>query len=408
MSKSKHKHIDASNAGKVKASWSYSLEDPDVVAEKAKRQPKTSEFFILDFLQSAVLFYQLSNGYEKLFGRAFSYPQEAEEYNLKSSVDRALRIGKRYSIHNPHIIEEFVFCKKAYFNLITGLEFFEPWDLMMKEGVGERFVLDQSTELRDDYDSMKQLLLPTILDIFLHCGEVPIDHMYKYDSIFHDKTDEIVDYCYDQVANDKCGLQSDLMTATNIYRDELDLGKALHIGHYLIYVCEMVITGYSGFMQKDARVISSIVSTQEGNGSHDTKHQTDKGIRQNVFGAFQIALAEQTSLPIPEINSFEDLLRIRDDKRIKVFRKSMYEYLDAIERTDEELIIDIEKKVKGEYEKITGCGFKIKLNKRLSLILGALIGQVPILGNILSIMPWAGYELREHRKRHSFLLIGQS
>ena len=94
MSKSKHKHIDASNAGKVKASWSYSLEDPDVVAEKAKRQPKTSEFFILDFLQSAVLFYQLSNGYEKLFGRAFSYPQEVEEYNLKSSVDRALLISR--------------------------------------------------------------------------------------------------------------------------------------------------------------------------------------------------------------------------------------------------------------------------------------------------------------------------
>ena len=107
---------------------------------------------------------------------------------------------------------------------------------------------------------------------------------------------------------------------------------------------------------------------------------------------------------IPKINNLDDVLRLREHRGIKQFRKLFGELNSAIKKTDQQLI----KEIRDEIVKSKSTLNRLEFTKTRSYIwVTTILGFLPVIGNVLGLVDVALYEVDELiKKKHDWVYMG--
>lgn len=125
--------------------------------------------------------------------------------------------------------------------------------------------------------------------------------------------------------------------------------------------------------------------------------------REDSFALYQIAASEAIGFR-PVINSFDDVLRLREDKGIEKIRSLLGLYRGAANRNEDEVINEVTQEIIAARKAIKRFDF----TESLTYTYGATaLGLVPVVGSVVSVLTGSVQLMKDLAKRkHGWIYFG--
>lgn len=332
--------------------------------EKKWNSLKAPDSFALDFIGSSALL-------EWLFEQAAISMNDSQEgrYGYYRNISKFVDISP--------IIGQLVLFEKTYLNIgmfyssNLDLTFLSQYDFL------ETFPRPDQATFFDSY----KLLLPTarraIAEMLRKLIRVPFDQIWESNS--KEISTRIGDFenlsavFYLEYAKHECGLQSNDSLLRPYIKDEIFF-KIVDLVEYA--------TCAQGHMGASNMSFFSSLLKGDSNSNLSVDKTTRQQQNENLFALYRLA-ANKTLGFAPNISSFHDILRLRDDKRIDKIRLLLSEYRHVIGSDDRKVISEIENAMSTSKKEMSKLSFSE--NPVYIFIIKAL-SYAPVLGTCVNII----------------------
>lgn len=183
----------------------------------------------------------------------------------------------------------------------------------------------------------------------------------------------LIDWLYDECAKDACGLDSqDLAMSSRI--------KGEYVYNILDFM-EYAVHAQGSMAVGSVPLVSSIMHHSTGEEA-GTESMPSSIIRDNVFALYQLASSDVLGHMV-SLRTFNDVLRLREDKRVLRIRKLLGQYHQAISYTDKQVIEEITAEIQNAKKALDV--FQFTENPVYTYVV-KIASYLPVAGTIVSLV----------------------
>lgn len=320
--------------------------------------------------------------FDQTDGCAFDYVTSSTilEWLAQNSsvVDIDQRLTSRYRrfselVSADRLISQLILFEKVYLNI--GVFYRDYMDLGGLEAYEfiEAYPVSYERSFLDSYRLIKPLAMPTILDFFARVIDVPYDQVWVDDRARRQFKNyrNLVSWLYDEFAKDACGLESHEMAI---------MGKMKSGHEYAILdFMEYIVHGQGSLLSGRLPMFSCVV--KPAGRFQKLKCRLASPVRDDVLGLYQVASRRALGFSFC-VESFDQVLRLRDDRRVSKIRSLLRKYVWALNESEESIAAEIIDEMTGAKKALQHLAFVE--HPAYSFIVKP-ITYVPVVGNLVNL-----------------------
>lgn len=318
---------------------------------------------------------------------------------IDNRPDARFQRYRHYStITDPnHLIHQLVLFDKIYLN--TGQYYLSHMDLsgLQRYGIFEEYPRPPEVRFFDAYRLIQPLALQGLNRIFPKIMGVPFDRIWTNEKMKNEfkNYENLIAWLYTEYAKDACGLDSHEMALYNfIYPNYID--NILDFIEFAVHAQGCLASG-------NLPMFSSIIQPITHDVLNNQSNILSSAARENVFALYQFASKDVLGHFVA-LDSFEQLLRLREDKNIVKIRKLLGQYLYAIDESDEKIKSDITTEIADAKKALDKFSFQ---ERPLYSFVVKAITYIPTIGIVANVINDA-FDLAKawQKRKHGWIYFG--
>lgn len=288
------------------------------------------------------------------------------------------------------LISQLVLYDKIYLNIGMYYKQNTSIDALKKYGFFVEYPRPPEQQFLSAYQLIKPLALHGIKSMLTSIVKVPFEELWTpggADTKDAFMTYEgLIEWLYNEYAKDACGLEShELALFPRIKPKYVDL--VLDFMEYVVHAQGCLASG-------QIPVFSSVLRPIQKAQMYPDLIRGAR-VRDDVFALYQVASSSVLGYSL-SLRSFDDILRLREDKRIHHVRKLLGQYHRALHYTDTEVMDEITKDMKSAKRALDRFQFT---ERPIYTYVMKTASYLPVAGTLVSLVNDAVDLVKEWNKR---------
>ena len=271
------------------------------------------------------------------------------------------------------LISQLILFDKVHFNIGTFYSTYTDLSGLKAYDLFDEYPIIYDKQFLETYRLIKPLVMPAIHECFARLVDIPYDQAWINERMGREygNYDNLISWLYDEYAKDACGLESHQLRIFGEMNPKYE-GTILDFLEYVVH-------GQACLLNGNLPVFSSVIRPAKQISTLQRKIKTL--FRDDVLALYQIASKQALGLSFC-FESFDQVLKLRDDKRIGKIRNLLGSYLQALNKSEEDIAAEIVEEMIAAKKGLHGFSFTEK--PVYSFIVKPLT-YVPVVGTIVSI-----------------------
>lgn len=297
-------------------------------------------------------------------------------------------------------VNNLVLFEKVYINLYGFYADNSDLAKLISCGFLEQYPNPTGSELLNIYRLEKPQIHASMCAIINAIPDLPpYEHLFgnPKSSQYFGNYSGLLSWLYDEEAKARCGLDSQEMGLFDLFAE-----KYYKFAGILLDFVETVLIFRGTQVAGRAPMISAVANPLKPLNQRQTviKEGTSS---QDTLGLFQIASDSTLGFSFA-LESFDDVLRLREDRHVRKLRALLTSYINAIEKSDARIVTEIETEINSAKKALKRLELR---NHPAYMFLVKPVGFIPFYGQLVSIVDYA-LDVIEYlqNKKHGWIYFG--
>jgi hypothetical protein len=272
------------------------------------------------------------------------------------------------------LISQLILFDKVHFNIGTFYHDYADLRGLKAYDLFDEYPVIYDGQFLKTYELIKPVVLPAIREFFNQLVKIPFNQIWINKRLEKEfgNYENLINWLYDEFAKDACGLESHFL---KIWGETM----VQNYDSTIIDFMEYIVHGQGCMLNGDLPVFSSVIRPAKSFSSFQTRAKTL--FRDDVIALYQVASRQALGFSFC-FESFDQILKLRDDKRITKIRGLLRFYIQALNKGEKEIVGEIIEEM--TEAKKTLHNFSFTETPAYSFIVKPLT-YIPGIGSIVSI-----------------------
>lgn len=333
----------------------------------------------------------------------YEWLAKQEVIKVKSSQSKQF-LAKRHFARSFHtssnFLQNLVLFEEIYVNFYGDYTEMSNLEDIKKYGIFKQYPNPHIKGLYQIYQILKPIVFDRFYNTFINNYDlVSFDELWKTKNVGFqfDNYQSLFSWLYDDLAKYACNIECNYLRLFSHWKDE-----------YIGFLNVLVDYSETSLLYLGSLVAGKISSTSvmlPANGAKGAKNAALSANlhKHDALALYQVATSNVLGHSI-HINSFDNVLRLRDDNRLNDLRSLLMPYVNAVQMSDEQIIKDLE----GEILKAKKSLKFLEFRENPAYLFGIKpFTYIPVIGTIISILNDCA-DVVDHfkEKKHGWIYFG--